>query len=66
MTGLKSDNSAAAQQLKRISVGRDTIVLEKVEAVGSITGVCADGQIFGTIKDMKPDGTEFGKQTCSK
>eukprot|EP00111_Clytia_hemisphaerica_P006027 TCONS_00017431-protein len=65
VTGLKSDNSAAAQQLKRIKVGRDTITLEKVEAVGSITGVCADGQIFGSIKDMKPDGSEFvKKQTC--
>lgn len=65
LNGIKSDNSPAAQQLKKIQLPGDQLVLERVETVGSITGVCADGQIYETyVKSVNPDKTERTETTC--
>lgn len=58
--GVQSQSSSEAQHLKKISVAGDTLVLERVEAVGSISAICADGQVFGTVKV----GQFSEKKTC--
>jgi len=62
LSGVKSDSSNEAKNLKRISLGGDTLVLEKVETVGSVNALCADGQVFGTVKNQ----ANISKKTCSK
>ena len=66
VSGIKSDSSKEAQNLKKINLGGDTLVLQKIETVGSVTGVCAEGQIYESyLKDMQGK-TEVRETTCSK
>ena len=68
VASIQNDNSNEAQQLKKISVGGDTLILEKVESVGSVTSVCADGQIYGSyVKDIVgQNGQKVSETSCSK
>ena len=61
VSGVKSDSSQEAKNLKTITLGGDTLVLEKVEPVGSVNALCSDGQVFGTVRTQSDT-----KRTCSK
>ena len=65
---IKTDSSPEAQSLRTINLGGDTLQLQKVESVGIITAVCAEGQIYQSyVKDISmKDKTEIRETACSK
>ena len=61
MEGIKSSGSVNAQRLKYITIGGDTLFLQNVRPVGSVTGVCRKGMAFDVVQ--KKLG-EAGDRTC--
>lgn len=56
---IKTESKKPASLVRTFTSGKQTMTLERVEAVGSITGICDDGQVFDP-SNYKPD-TPCGK-----
>ena len=62
---IKQSSDSLANQLKVIHVNGDTLLLDRVETVGSITGVCLDGMVFDNVQKSK-NGKIQTEETCGK
>ena len=62
---IKQSSDSLANQLKVIHVNGDTLLLDRVETVGSITGVCLDGMVFDNVQKSK-NGKILTEETCGK
>ena len=62
---IKQSSDSLANQLKVIHVNGDTMLLDRVETVGSITGVCLDGMVFDNVQKSK-NGKIQTEETCGK
>ena len=47
---VSKQNTPEAAALKSISVNGDTLILERVESVGSVVAICLEGQVFETVQ----------------
>ena len=62
---IKQSSDSLANQLKVIHVNGDTMLLDRVETVGSITGVCLDGMVFDNVQKSK-NGKIQTEETCGR
>ena len=60
LKNIKQQSSSDTDKLKVLYVNGDTMILDRVESVGDVTGVCLDGSVFGTINHLD----KTGEQTC--
>lgn len=60
---IKQDSSSAASKVKVIQINQDSLVLDHVEEVGSVTGVCLKGMVYDTIK-KQVHGQIQAEETC--
>lgn len=56
---LQNESKKPTSEVRSFQAGKETMVLERVEAVGSITGVCADGQVYDS-------SAYHGNKPCGK
>ena len=63
MQGIKTSTSSEAAALRTINLDGDTFVLNKVQTVGLVTGLCHSGAVLGVDSSNTNTNGKCGKQS---